>query len=81
MRIEPAMGVLALTVLALAPPAGAQVPPGVGEGWKGELDHAASQLTQLAEAIPADKLGWRPGPGVRSITSSSGRLAQSRPST
>ena len=67
MRIQPAMGVLAVTVLALAPPAGAQVPPGVGEGWKGELDHAASQLTQLAEAIPADKFGWRPGPGVRSI--------------
>ena len=67
MRIERTIGVLALTVLAFAAAAGAQVPAGIGEGWKGEFDHAASQLTQLAEAIPADKFGWRPGPGVRSI--------------
>ena len=67
MTIGRAIGVLAVTGLTLVLPATAQVPPGVGEGWKGEFDHAASQLTQLAEAIPADKFGWRPGPGVRSI--------------
>lgn len=54
-----------LTLLAQA--ASAQVPPGVGEGWQGEFDHAARQLLQLAEATPADKFGWRPAPGVRSI--------------
>jgi uncharacterized damage-inducible protein DinB len=67
MRIGPAIGVLAFTLLTLAPTAAAQVPAGLGEGWKGEFEHAASQLTQLAETIPADKFGWRPAPGVRSI--------------
>ncbi len=54
--------------LLLWQPAAAQAPPpaGVGEGWSGEFEHAARQLTQLAEAIPADKFSWRPGPGVRS---------------
>jgi uncharacterized damage-inducible protein DinB len=61
------LGVLSFTLLVLAPGSGAQVPPGVGEGWKGEFDHAANHVTQLAEAIPADKFGWRPGPGVRSV--------------
>ena len=67
MTIGRAVGIVAVSILALARPAAAQVPPGVGEGWKGEFEHAASQLTQLAEAIPADKFSWRPGPGVRSI--------------
>ena len=55
-----------VTVLA-AHPAAAQAPPGVGEGWVGEFDHASRQLLQLAEATPADKFAWRPAPGVRSI--------------
>lgn len=54
-------------VLMLSASAAAQVPPGVGEGWLGELDHAARQLVQLAEATPAEKFSWRPAPGVRSI--------------
>ena len=32
-----------------------------------ELDEARDKLIQLAEAMPADKYGWRPGPGVRSV--------------
>lgn len=32
-----------------------------------EFDDAASKLKQLAAAMPADKYGWRPGPGVRSV--------------
>ena len=61
--------VLVGTILALAlgSPAAAQLPPGVGEGWVGEFDHAARQMLQLAEATPADKFAWRPAPGVRSI--------------
>jgi uncharacterized damage-inducible protein DinB len=43
------------------------VPPGVGEGWQGEFDHASRQLLQLAEATPAEKFAWRPAEGVRSI--------------
>jgi uncharacterized damage-inducible protein DinB len=53
---------------ALACPAAAQIPPGAGEGWLGEFDHASRQLLQLAEAIPAEKYSWRPGPGVRSVS-------------
>ena len=67
MTIGRAIGVLSVAVVTLGQPAAGQVPAGIGEGWKGEFEHAASQLTQLAEAIPADKFGWRPGPGVRSI--------------
>ena len=26
------------------------------------------QIIALAEAIPAEKYGWRPGPGVRSVS-------------
>ena len=55
-------------VVILAPSAPAQVPPGVGEGWRGEFDHATRQLLQLAEATPPEKFSWRPAPGVRSIS-------------
>ena len=56
-------------VLALWPrPAAAQtVPPELGQGWAPEFALTARQLVQLAEAIPAERFGWRPGPGVRSI--------------
>ena len=56
-----------ILVLGLARSSPAQAPPGVGEGWPGEFDHASRQLLQLAEATPADKFAWRPAPGVRSI--------------
>ena len=59
--------IAAMLTLAIAPATAAQVPPGVGEGWLGEFDHAARQLLQLAEATPADKFAWRPAAGVRSI--------------
>lgn len=38
----------------------------MGQGWISEFDLAARQLLALAEAIPAEKYTWRPGPGVRS---------------
>ena len=57
----------ALLALVLVRAGATQVPPGVGEGWQGEFDHAVRQLTELAEATPADKFSWRPAPGVRSI--------------
>jgi len=60
------VAVLAMALLITHPAAAQQIPPGVGEGWNGEFDHATRQLTQLAEAIPAEKYSWRPGPGVRS---------------
>ena len=41
---------------------------GLWEGYDGEWGHVSRQLMELAEAIPADKYSWRPGPGVRSVS-------------
>lgn len=43
-------------------------PPELGQGWMAEFTLTSRQLLQLAEATPAEKYGWRPGPGVRSIS-------------
>ena len=61
-----------LLLLALMPIAlHAQSPKpdeGIWEGYDGEWGHVSRQLIALAEAIPADKYGWRPAPGVRSVS-------------
>ena len=44
------------------------VPPELGQGYLPELALASRQVLQLAEAVPAGKFGWRPAPGVRSIS-------------
>ena len=41
---------------------------GLWQGYDGEWRHVSRQLVALAEAIPADKFGWRPAPGVRSVS-------------
>ena len=48
----------------------AQIDPleGLWQGYDGEWNHVSRQLVALAEAIPADKFAWRPGPGVRSTS-------------
>ncbi len=48
----------------------AQVDPleGVWQGYDGEWGHVSRQLVALAEAFPAEKYAWRPGPGVRSTS-------------
>jgi uncharacterized damage-inducible protein DinB len=48
----------------------AQVDPlgGLWQGYDGEWVHVSRQLVALAEAIPAEKFAWRPGPGVRSTS-------------
>lgn len=40
-----------------------------------DLDEAMDHLVQLAEAMPADKYGWRPGEGVRSFSEVLGHVA------
>jgi uncharacterized damage-inducible protein DinB len=45
-----------------------KIPQEIGKGWMPEFDHASYQLNALAEATPADKFGWRPGAGVRSVS-------------
>ncbi len=41
---------------------------GVWQGYDGEWLHVSRQLTELAEAFPAEKFAWRPAPGVRSTS-------------
>lgn len=41
---------------------------GLWQGFDGEWGHVSRQLVALAEAMPADKYGWRPGTGVRSTS-------------
>jgi uncharacterized damage-inducible protein DinB len=42
--------------------------PELAQGYAPELALASRQLLQLAEATPAEKFGWRPAAGVRSIS-------------
>jgi uncharacterized damage-inducible protein DinB len=41
---------------------------GLWQGFDGEWGHVSRQLIALAEAMPAQTYGWRPGPGVRSTS-------------
>ncbi len=41
---------------------------GIWQGYDGEWRYVSRLLVSLAEAIPADKYGWRPEPGVRSVS-------------
>jgi uncharacterized damage-inducible protein DinB len=43
-------------------------PEGLWQGYDGEWGHVSRQLLALAEATPAEKFGWRPAPGVRSVS-------------
>jgi len=52
---------------ALATAQTAAAPTGVRAEMLAQLDDAAGKLQQLAEAIPQDKLTWRPATGVRSV--------------
>jgi uncharacterized damage-inducible protein DinB len=57
---------IGFALLSLAWPAAAQ------EAYKNEylweLGYCSKNVNALAGAIPAEKHGWRPGPGVRSIS-------------
>lgn len=54
---------------ATTPPAGAEAPaPGSMRAMTlRQIVAAQDKLIALAEAMPADKYGWRPGEGVRSV--------------
>jgi hypothetical protein len=61
--------VLIATVVLLGITQGAAAqPPELGQGWLPEFNLAARQITDLAEATPAEKFSWRPAPGVRSTS-------------
>ena len=81
MKILP-MNTLLLCLALGTPMLHAQAAPpnsqfeGIWEGYDGEWDHVSRQLIALAEAIPAEKYTWRPGPGVRSVSEVLVHLAQ-----
>jgi uncharacterized damage-inducible protein DinB len=41
--------------------------PAFVKEFVGQMDYVEGQLAQLAEAMPEDSYGWRPGEGVRSV--------------
>lgn len=52
-----------------AAPAQSGVPAaGFRAEYFAEVDNVGKKIVELAEAIPADKYGWRPAEGVRSIS-------------
>jgi len=58
---------LALVLGAAAVARAQDMPAGVQGDLLRWYDDAANKLIQLAEAIPAEKYGWRPADGVRSV--------------
>lgn len=64
------MNRLLLCIVLACAALNAKVDPleGLWQGYDGEWGHVSRQLVALAEAIPADKYSWRPGPGVRSTS-------------
>lgn len=57
-------------------PADAAADEGIWQGYDGEFRYVSRLLISLAEAIPADKYGWRPAPGVRSVSETIMHIAQ-----
>ncbi len=58
-------------------PAEAAANEGIWEGYDGEWRYVSRLLVSMAEAIPADKYGWRPESGVRSVSEVLMHIAQS----
>jgi len=66
--------ILAVLMLAALPaaahdvPAAAAVEGGFQTDVAADLERTGQKIVALAEAIPADQYGWRPGEGVRSVS-------------
>jgi len=72
-----ALATLVLVPLAAAPATAEEMaaPAGFRADWLANFDSTVDHVRQLADAIPADKYGWRPAEGVRSIGEAVGHLA------
>jgi uncharacterized damage-inducible protein DinB len=57
-----------LALLVVVSSAKAQPATAFQREYLEDFANTSKQLVQLAGAIPADKYGWRPGPGVRSVS-------------
>jgi uncharacterized damage-inducible protein DinB len=62
------LAVVCALTLGHTPAVAQTVPPELGQGWLPEFTLTSRQLLRLAEATPEEKFGWRPAPGVRSIS-------------
>ena len=60
-----AASAVVLPAQGTAPAAGA--PTGIRKELVQQIEDAERKLVALAEAVPQEKYGWRPAPGVRSI--------------
>jgi len=69
--------VLSTLTLRAQSPALLAANEGIWEGYDGEWRYVSRLLVSMAEAIPAGKYGWRPEPGVRSVSEVLMHLAQS----
>lgn len=54
-------------ILRLEPAQAQSAPPGFGQEFAGQFNGSARKLVALAEAMPADRYGWRPMEGVSSV--------------
>ena len=64
-------GVLAVLIGATAVARGAEptaAPTGFRAEFIAEVDSVGKKLTNLAGAMPQEKYGWRPAPGIRSVS-------------
>jgi uncharacterized damage-inducible protein DinB len=73
-----ALAALVSIALPLSADEGAAAPSedGFYDSVLGLYDFTVPKVTALAEAIPADKYGWRPGEGVRSVSEVFAHVAQ-----
>lgn len=55
------------TQVSTRQPAAVPAPAGFRAEYAAEVDAVGKKLVDLAQAVPADKYGWRPAPGVRSV--------------
>ena len=74
-RLVPVAALLTAALLSPAPaaaqqPAAAPAPASatLGADLLADIDDVEKKILGLARAIPADKYGWRPGQGVRSVS-------------
>ena len=71
MRMSPRFALAALLVATSATSVAAQQPSPAPTNLIADLSRDVSQVERkiigLAKAVPADKYGWRPGAGVRSV--------------
>jgi uncharacterized damage-inducible protein DinB len=57
----------AAIVLAASASAQSPVPPGFRQEFLSQFNTSMSKFIALAEAMPADKFAWSPGPGVMTV--------------